>query len=430
MGNQQDSGQTKHKYLTSEELSSLHQSLSKFKDNARLGDSWDVVETRLRVRIEEYLRGAGGRGPFTLASYQQLAGRALKGTQDDKFSFLRLLVFGGKNEARAEDVVSILTSLFSTFQTIYTSHNTGDIEGCRALAVSLLHDTLYPGLKRKQSVGTLFDPNIEVDIGVLENVYLYNPILEFILNNILAHSFNLPHLQHNIGVPYKSSIFPLLSLLFLNFNIPNSYKDNWRPVFSIREDGESFSKFSGSIINRGPTLIIIKDDGGNIFGGFCSTSWKPGPNFVGSSDCFLFQLYPQLNVYDSTPFNTNYQYFNLKQKTMPNGLGMGGQLEYFGFWIDAEFGIVRSSPSCSTFHSPQLGVQEGRIAELEVWGVGAEPDQDGAAGSVLNMDPELQAVMEMMGKSFHSKGIREADQREEKEKEIEKRMEEKEKDKE
>ena len=42
---------------------------------------------------------------------------------------------------------------------------------------------------------------------------------------------------------------------------------------------------------------------------------------------------------------------------MPNGLGMGGQLEYFGFWIDAEFGIVRTSPSCSTFHSPQLGVQ-------------------------------------------------------------------------
>jgi hypothetical protein len=32
---------------------------------------------------------------------------------------------------------------------------------------------------------------------------------------------------------------------------------------------------------------------------------------------------------------------NTKQKTMPNGLGMGGQLEYFGMWIDAEYGKAR-----------------------------------------------------------------------------------------
>jgi hypothetical protein len=48
------------------------------------------------------------------------------------------------------------------------------------------------------------------------------------------------------------------------------------------------------------------------------------------------------------------QYFNIKQKTMPNGLGMGGQLEYFGFWIDSEFGLVRTAPSCTTFYSPQV----------------------------------------------------------------------------
>ena len=26
----------------------------------------------------------------------------------------------------------------------------------------------------------------------------------------------------------------------------------------------------------------------------------------------------------------------MKQKTMPNGLGQGGQLEYFGYWIDRD----------------------------------------------------------------------------------------------
>ena len=35
---------------------------------------------------------------------------------------------------------------------------------CLSLSLSLLHDTLYPGLKRKQTIGAEFDPNIEVII--------------------------------------------------------------------------------------------------------------------------------------------------------------------------------------------------------------------------------------------------------------------------
>ena len=131
-----------------------------------------------------------------------------------------------------------------------------------------------------------------------------------------------------------------------------------------------------------------------------------------------------MNIYDSTPFNSNFQYFNLKQKTMPNGLGMGGQLEYFGFWIDNEFGIVTTSPSCSTYHSPQLGETEGKIRSLEVFGVGElKIDEDEAGPSVLDMDPEAQAVLEMMGKTFHSKVIREVDEEQEKNREMEKEYE-------
>jgi len=187
----------------------------------------------------------------------------------------------------------------------------------------------------------------------------------------------------------------------------------------MSRDGESFSKFTGAIINQGPTIIAIKDKEGNVFGGFGSDSWKLGPKFFGSTDCFLFNIHPCMNIYDSTPFNQNYQYFNLKQQTMPNGLGMGGQLEYFGYWLDSDFGLIKTAPSCSTFHSPQLGVQEGCLEDLEVWGVGPEPDMENAGSSVLNMDPELQAVMEMMGKTFHSKAIREVDQKEEERKEEE-----------
>ena len=44
----------------------------------------------------------------------------------------------------------------------------------------------------------------------------------------------------------------------------------------------------------------------------------------------------------------------------------------------------------------------------------SEEDQDAQRTSVL--DPEAQAVMEMMGKTFHSKVIREVDDQEEEKK--------------
>jgi len=199
--------------------------------------------------------------------------------------------------------------------------------------------------------------------------------------------------------------------MFLNFQLPHEVRHIWRPLFNLDEHGESFSKLTGCILNQGPTIIVVWDDQGNVFGGFATDSWKMGPKFCGKPETFLFHLHPKMNIYDSTPYNNNYQYFNLKQKTMPNGLGMGGQLDYFGLWIDSEFGTVITSPTCSTYHSAQLGQLEGKISKLEVFGVGDLNEVDLEAGkSVLDMDPEAQAVLEMMGKTFHSKVIREVDE--------------------
>ena len=43
----------------------------------------------------------------------------------------------------------------------------------------------------------------------------------------------------------------------------------------------------------------------------------------------------------------------------------------------------------------------------------SKEDQEAQGTSVLDLDPEAQAVMEMMGKTFHSKVIREVDEQEE-----------------
>lgn len=52
---------------------------------------------------------------------------------------------------------------------------------------------------------------------------------------------------------------------------------------------------------------------------------------------------------------------------------MGGQMEYFGLWLSADFGKGHSKakPTCTTYSSPQLSAKEEfEIKLLELWGVG------------------------------------------------------------
>lgn len=79
---------------------------------------------------------------------------------------------------------------------------------------------------------------------------------------------------------------------------------------------------SSLIVNEGPTIIVIKDKEGYIFGGFAPFSWTFGPSFFGDSRSFLFTLHPKMNLFVATNFNKNYQYLNVGQQTMPNGLGI------------------------------------------------------------------------------------------------------------
>ncbi|KAG8012420.1 TLD domain-containing protein 1 [Nibea albiflora] len=138
----------------------------------------------------------------------------------------------------------------------------------------------------------------------------------------------------------------------------------------------------------------------------------------GDSRCFLFTVSPSLRVYTATGYNQHFMYLNQNQQTMPNGLGMGGQHHYFGLWLDSNFGCghSRARPKCTTYGSPQLsGEEDFTIDSLEVWAVGKPPEpEEGEEGqgkkSILDMDPEVQAMMEMAGKTLHSQGLREPEE--------------------
>ncbi|GAB6030576.1 hypothetical protein CHUAL_007438 [Chamberlinius hualienensis] len=225
----------------------------------------------------------------------------------------------------------------------------------------------------------------------------------------------------------KKRVPPILTpsdVLILNQNLPSRLRNCWRMLFSSKLHGESLSQMLGNVMDKGPTLLVIKDHNEVVFGGFASESWTVKPQFAGTSECFLFKLHPNIGVYSSTGFNDHYMYLNLHQQTMPNGLGMGGQLEYFGLWLDSEYGKGHCSKSCTTYHSPQLSsTEEFSFHDVEVWGLGNLPKPEGDESdlrprkSVLDkVDSGAKAILELTGRELKSEGIRQEDQEMEKEK--------------
>ncbi|XP_034941458.1 MTOR-associated protein MEAK7 [Chelonus insularis] len=213
------------------------------------------------------------------------------------------------------------------------------------------------------------------------------------------------------NIPHFPSILGLGDVLFLNLSLPHELRNEWRFLFSSQVHGESFSTMLGRISMQGATLIIIQDTDDHIFGAFAPVSWALSPNFVGNSSCFLFKLEPQILTFNSSGYNNHYQYLNLHQQTMPNGMLVGGQLNYPGLWLDCDYGTGKSCVSCTTFQNYiQLSGKENfTIKHLEVWGIGPLPEvEEGTRDprSILDQDPASQVMLELAGRKMHSEGLR------------------------
>jgi len=422
MGNEASSLQP-HAGLTKSDIENLQKSFPKT-PTKQLWPPWSEVFQPEQVDcLSQSLHNKAG--VISFQNYQQLAGDVGKGGLDNKISFMLMIAKVSKENLSTDSLKKCIIIVSKAFSKTSKQEHKISEEDSSKLASSLVHDLVFQNEKRKSSF-LKEETNVEIDMDDIEKVLLSNPLVENMISEIMNYCFKVNLKSQNLlpkfSLENKTSL-TIHQIIFLNINLPHEMRHLWRPLFNTDVHGESFSKFTGCISNQGPTVIVIWDDEGNVFGGFATDSWKMGPKFIGKPESFLFHLNPKMNIYDSTPFNSNYQYFNLKQKTMPNGLGMGGQLDYFGFWIDSEFGILKTSPTCSTYHSAQLGQLDGKIKKVEVFGVGELNEDDIEAGkSVLDMDPEAQAVLEMMGKTFHSKVIREVDEEDERKKELEKQM--------
>jgi len=140
--------------------------------------------------------------------------------------------------------------------------------------------------------------------------------------------------------------------------------EEWILLYSSVKMGTSIKQFTERCLNRGPTLIIIKDTYGSVFGAFVSQDWKRCSHFYGDGNCFLFTIKPKFQVFHSSNHNQNYMYFNEGSEFNEyNGLGMGGRVNFFCLSLDKSFACGTSRPGLLTFNnSPCLCTD---VSELE-----------------------------------------------------------------
>ncbi|RCI03306.1 hypothetical protein CU098_000633, partial [Rhizopus stolonifer] len=226
-----------------------------------------------------------------------------------------------------------------------------------------------------------------------------------------------------------SSIMNPYDYFMLSLHLPSDalswseYEKNTRKVthdlehtllYSSKRDGTSWQMFANRMVGQGATLLVIKAKDGSVFGGYADEAWANGnTDWYGNSSNFLFRLAKECGVWNASyGSNNHYQYLCWGKKSLPNGLGMGGQFDYAGLWLEADFmhGHSRAGPLCTTYLSPQLSSdQTFLIDQVEVWLVRPlikdENDTDDTCGKGILGHAEDMEFMEMAGKKLYSKDL-------------------------
>ncbi|KAM7257481.1 hypothetical protein ACFE04_013222 [Oxalis oulophora] len=154
--------------------------------------------------------------------------------------------------------------------------------------------------------------------------------------------------------------------------------------------------------DEGPTVLIIKDKEGFIYGGYASQPWERHGDFYGDMKSFLFQLNPKASIYKPSGANTNVQWcaVNFSSDSIPNGVGFGGRVNHFGLFLSA--GLDQGhSQVCTTFGSPCLSKTSKIQPEvIECWGVFPKSQQEkenAVRGTVLDRFKEDRNMLNMVG---------------------------------
>ncbi|CAO3594307.1 unnamed protein product [Absidia cylindrospora] len=102
----------------------------------------------------------------------------------------------------------------------------------------------------------------------------------------------------------------------------------WNLLYSLDQHGASIQTLYHQVTNKGPCLLAIQDDDGDIFGAFISESMKVNTSFYGSGESFLWKIKQlmideqQVGCLEHYPWSSKNSYFIYSDKTLI-GFGNG-----------------------------------------------------------------------------------------------------------
>ncbi len=143
---------------------------------------------------------------------------------------------------------------------------------------------------------------------------------------------------------------------------PPRYRLNrWRLLYSMTRMGVSLKTMYRSIEDARGTIVLLRDQGGKVFGAYASECWKPRAGYYGSGEGFVFEFAPAFRRYAWTGDNSFFM------MSSAEALAVGGGSN-FAFFVDKEI-LNGTSGACTTFNSPRLSsTDQFQVGLFEVWG--------------------------------------------------------------
>ncbi|CAN1133994.1 MTOR-associated protein MEAK7 [Linum perenne] len=230
----------------------------------------------------------------------------------------------------------------------------------------------------------------------------FNPSRLFSVGRPGSH---VPRLVHGEEVDSNMILLTKEYAWHVGGALPQHELEEWKLLYHSAVNGSSYNTFVSSISSdEGPTVLVVKDRDGYIYGGYASQPWERHGDFYGDMKSFLFQLRPKASIFKPTGANTNVQWcaVNFSSESIPNGIGFGGKVNHFGLFLSSSFDSGHTF-SCTTFGSPCLSKTSRIIPEvIECWGVvvqgqGEQEKNDGPRGTVLDRFKEDRHMLNMVG---------------------------------
>lgn len=132
-------------------------------------------------------------------------------------------------------------------------------------------------------------------------------------------------------------------------------------VYDTRRHGWNMLSFFSCLDGKGPSILVVKDTRDNVFGAFCSASWKASREVFGNGRSFVFSLRPQMSVHAWSGRENSFMY------TRQDAVFVGGGKKGIALCLQLDEMRGFTQP-CDTFDSPSLAERESFQCEnIEVW---------------------------------------------------------------